>query len=106
MTTEPRPPLKPAESSLPSPPPSGLPSVEPAMAAPLQSVPAVVPPAAAALAGASASMASPGSSGEPALLNVANLLTLLRLALVPVFIAFLFGQRFLLRGIAGRTGMR
>ncbi|MCU1650260.1 MAG: CDP-diacylglycerol---glycerol-3-phosphate 3-phosphatidyltransferase [Pseudonocardiales bacterium] len=92
MTTEPRPPLKPAESSPPSGLPSGLPSVEPAMAAPLQSVPAVVPPAAAALAGASASTASPGSSGEPALLNVANLLTLLRLALVPVFIAFLLVQ--------------
>jgi CDP-diacylglycerol---glycerol-3-phosphate 3-phosphatidyltransferase len=92
MTTEPRPPLKPAESSLPAALPS---SVEPAMPAPLQSVPPVVTPAAAVLAGASASTTSRGSSsssGEPALLNVANLLTLLRLALVPVFIAFLLVQ--------------
>jgi CDP-diacylglycerol---glycerol-3-phosphate 3-phosphatidyltransferase len=81
MTTEPRPPLEPAESTVSPGLPAALPPrVEPAMAAPLQSVPQVV------------SGARSGPSAEPALLNVANLLTMLRLALVPVFIAFLLAH--------------
>ena len=98
--------------SAPPPPPSAeLPApasavVEPAVAsAPaiaepvspgpvLPAPPAPAPPASAAppatLAGVVGT--STGAPVEPALLNVANLLTLLRLALVPVFVALLLAE--------------
>ena len=42
---------------------------------------------------------------EAGLWNVANVLTMVRFILVPVFLAFLLGQRFLIKGIA-TTGIK
>jgi CDP-diacylglycerol---glycerol-3-phosphate 3-phosphatidyltransferase len=59
------------------------PVVEPALPGPAPAVPTSL----------SAVVGAPGGSPvEPALLNLANLLTLLRLALVPVFVAFLLAE--------------
>jgi CDP-diacylglycerol--glycerol-3-phosphate 3-phosphatidyltransferase len=104
MSSEPESAPPPPQSAEPPPPArsgSTAPSVAPPAAASAPAIAVPVPPLAAAPSPASPASTPPlvgvvgtstGVPVEPALLNLANLLTLLRLALVPVFVAFLLAE--------------